>query len=379
VKNSLGNLLALLLFTASVLYAEDFTFARDTDNPAPYVKEGILLSVDLNQTNPDIVLLFNFDLVPSEDYTFQRIDSRESDSYHNAKVHYLYLLYPLKAGEIDVNFSLIKRVTNDESVAYSFSGDRDNVKGLVTQNSQIDLPPLKLHVKPLPKQTVLVGDFTLTYDLKRTEAEAYEPVPFRVTIRGRGYPPLLQHLLPEHVPFTLFRETPVVKSTHDAKGTHNTVIYTMALSHDRDFTIPAVSLKAFDPERERSYTLEIPQTPIRVKQPDVNTLVDTVDTPPPLRTDWGWLTTLMGYLIAFGAGFASAQLLKWQRKLPAPSKHPLAAKIDACGKKKQLLQLLLAQGEQRFAPVIEKLESDLYGNKNHTLTSLKKEAKELLQ
>jgi hypothetical protein len=378
VKNSPGNLIALLMFVLSALCAEDFTFSRHTDTPVPYVKEGILLSVDLNQTNPDIVLLFNFDLKPSEDYTFQRIDSKESDSYHNAKVHYLYLLYPLKSGKIDVNFTLVKRVTNDESVAYSFSGDRDNVKGLVTQNTRVTLPPLTLHVKPLPEQTALVGDFNLTYTLKQTEAEAYEPIPFRVTIRGRGYPPLLKHLLPEDLPFTLFKEEPVIKRTHDTKGTHSTVIYPMALSHNKDFTLPKITLKAFDPKTERRYTLEVPQTPIRVRQPDVNSLVDTVDTPPPLHMNWGWLMTLMGYLMAFGAGFGSAWLLKWQRKHTAPSRHPLTAKIEAGSKKRALRQLQLAQGDGKVASVIERLESDLYGKKNHTLTSLKKEAKEQL-
>ena len=380
MKNSLGkHLLSLLILTASFLCAEDFTFTRHADNASPYVKEGVLLSIDLNQTNPDIVLLFNFDLEQSSDYTFQRIDSKESDSYHNAKVHYLYLLYPLKAGKIDVNFKLIKRVTNDESVAYSFSGDRDNVKGLVTQNTDIALPPLKLHVKPLPQGTQLVGDFTLAYDLKKKEAQAYEPIPFRVTLKGKGYPPLFENILPPDTPFTLFKEKPVIHTTHSRQGTLSTIIYPMALSNDTDFILPAVTLKAFNPEQEKAYTLEIPQTPIHIKRSDVNTLVDSVDTPPPLHPDWGWLSTLFGYLMAFGAGFAAAWLVKWKKKHPKAVVHPLADKIDACQEKKALLQLLLAQGDPRFLTLIDKLESDLYGKKGHTLTSLKKEAKEILQ
>ena len=369
----------LITILLGILHAEDFRFDARTDILDPYVKEGVLLSIDLNQTNHDIVLLFNFDLKPSPDYTFQRIDSKESDSYHNAKVRYLYLLYPLRSGKIDIGFDLIKRVTNDESVAYSFSGDRDNVKGLVTQNTRIDLPPLHLNVKALPKGISLVGDFSLTHKLEKTEAAPYEPIPFQVTIKGKGYPPLLKTLMPQHTPFTLFLEKPIIHTSHSEAGTQSTVTYPMALSHEKDFTLPALTLYAFDPKKERRYTLTVPATDIHIIKSDVNSLVDTVDTPPPLHTNWHWLTTLLGYLMAFGAGFATAWVVKWQRKHPRKeATHPLAEKIDACKEKKTLLQLLLAHDTVRFSSVIDALEADLYGKKSTSLTTLKQHAKEQL-
>jgi len=85
----------------------------------------------------------------------------------------------------------------------------------------------------------------------------------------------------------------------------------------------------------------------------------------------------MGYLLAFGAGFLTAWLLKWHRKEKTQG-HPLAARIDACNAKKQLLQLLMAEDAQRFVPVIDKLEADLYGTGKHPLKQLKQEAKERL-
>jgi len=380
VKHNHGRqfwlLMAILL---SMLHAEDFLFDAHTDISDPYVKEGVLLSIDLNQTNHDIVLLFNFDLKPSPDYTFQRIDSKESDSYHNAKVRYLYLLYPLRSGKISIGFDLIKRVTNDESVAYSFSGDRDNVKGLVTQNTRIDLPPLQLNVKTLPRGINLVGDFSLTYKLEKTEAAPYEPIPFQVTIKGKGYPPLFKSLIPQSTSFTLFLEKPLIQTSHASTGTQSTITYPMALSSDKDFTLPALALHAFDPKTERQYTLKVPATDIHIIKNDVNTLIDTIDTPPPLHTDWQWLTTLFGYLMAFGAGFTTAWVVKWQRKHPFKETiDPLAEKIDACKEKKALLQLLLAHDTARFSSVIDALEADLYGKKSTSLTTLKQHAKEQL-
>jgi hypothetical protein len=152
----------------------------------------------------------------------------------------------------------------------------------------------------------------------------------------------------------------------------------MALSAKEDFTLPAIKIKAFDPKKERSYLLKVPETTFTIEKADVNTLVDKDDNPPPYETDWRWLTTLLGYLIVFGAGFASGWLVKWQRKVRHDHTHPLIEKIEACKEKKALLQLLLAHDAARFAGVIDKLEADLYGKGSHSLTSLKREAKEKL-
>jgi hypothetical protein len=378
VKHTLGRYLILLQLLAMLLGAEDFSFSSHVNTPDPYVKEPLLLSVDINQTNHDIVLLFNFDLKPSPDYTFRRIDSKETDTYHDAKVHYLYLIYPLKSGEVKIRFDLVKRITNDESIAYSFSGDRDNVKTLETKNSHVPVPPLTLKVKPLPAHTQLVGDFTLTHDLRQTELKAYEPLSFQITIKGKGYPPLLSHLIKPTDKFTLFTEKPIVKSSYSKEGTLSEVIYPMALSAKEDFMLPEIRIRAFDPQKERTYLLTVPQTAFKVSQPDHDTLVDSVDSPKPYTVDWGWLKLTVAYFIVFGAGFASGWLYRRKKRELNNTIHPLMRKIDACKDKKALLQLLLAHDATRFTGIIDKLEADLYGKGSYSLKLLKQEAKEQL-
>ncbi|MCW8821524.1 MAG: hypothetical protein OQK45_04780, partial [Sulfurovum sp.] len=103
MKNNLGNTyLCLLFFLLSfiTLQAEDFMYSFNVDKKTPYVKEAVVLTFDINQTNHDIVLLFNFNIKESQDYTFQRLDIQETDSYHNVKIHYVYLIYPLRSGDI---------------------------------------------------------------------------------------------------------------------------------------------------------------------------------------------------------------------------------------------------------------------------------------
>ena len=381
MKHSLGKRfcsLVILLLLSAVLSAEDFTAHIETDNHTPYVKEAVLLSVDFNQTNPLPVLLFQFKVLPSKAYRIHQIYARHDDTLHHTHHHNLYEIYPLRAGDINITFSLVKRVTNDEKVRYFASGDRDDFKKLDTTDYPVSLPPVQLHVKPLPKGTQLVGDFKLDYTLKKRQADAYEPIPLKVTITGDGYPPVLFRIIKPNQDFTLFSEKPITHIRHSQKGTHSTVIYPMAVSAARSFTLPETTLQAFNPKTAHSYTLTIPAEEISVTPVDKTALVDNVDNPKPLRVNWAWLYPLLGYLSAFIAGFATAWLMKQRRTQTRTQTHPLKAKIDACADEKALLALLMAQGDKRFESIIGKLEASLYGNQKQTLKSLKQEAKEQL-
>lgn len=381
VKNNPGKHcvhLLFLLLSFSMLQAEDFTYAYHVDKQSPYVKEPVVLTFDINQTNHDVVLLFNFTLNKSDDYTFQRLDIKESDSYHDLKIHYVYLIYPLRSGDLNLTFNLIKKVTTDESVAYSFSGDRDNVKGLVTVDSNVALPPVQLNVKPLPPGTTFVGDFSLTHSIKKHQAKAYEPLPMQVQIKGVGYPPLLDSLLPQEGNFTRFTEEPLITSFVSAKGTQSTVTYPMALSHSKSFTLSPIILKAFNPKTEKSYTLTVPEQHFDIQSVATERLVDTVDTPNLLKEDWSWLSTLLGYLVVFAAGYLTAVSIKWKKKSNAAMQHPLIQKIQACKDEKGLLQVLIAADDTRFTPSIEKLEASLYGNGKINLKKVKQEVEEQL-
>lgn len=383
MKHNLGKTLTLLLlFFLVMLKAEDFNYSFHIDKPRPYVKEPVILTLELNQTNPNIVLLFNFDLEKSKNYTFQRIDSKETDTQetqglHNAHVTYTYLIYPLTSGEVILSFKLLKKVTSDESVAYSYSGDRDNVKTLVTTDTPITLPSLKLNARPLPKGTQIVGDFTLDYRIKKYEAKAYEPLPYEVTLKGLGYPPLLT-LIPKDVNFTVFQEKPLRTTHSDVYGTHNRVVYPMALSHDKDFLLPELTLNAFDPKTQRSYSLNIPEQKFNITQVDKSQLVDKKDNPKALSMDWDWLVSLLSYLLVFIAGYLTAMSWKWAKITKAPAAHPLKEKIQNAKNHKALLQILMAHDPHRFHVPIKALEDSLYGHGKMNLSKVKKEVIDLL-
>jgi len=379
MKNSLGKFFLILLCSLWV-NAEDFKHHFTLSKSSPYVKEAVIMTLDLNQTNRDKVLFFQFTLKKSPDYEFHRLNAKETGENIAAKVHYEYLIYPLHSGEIKLHFDLVQKATTEENLAYSFSGDRDNVKGLTTVDTQIDLPPLILKVKALPEGTSLVGDFSLTHNLKQHEAKAYEPLPFQVTLKGSGYPPLLENLLPKDINFTLFQEKPIVQAINSSQGTNSTVIYPMALSHSKDFDLKPIVIKAFDPKTKESYELSMPEQHFNIEKVAVNTLVDKADSPKPLQSDWSWFTTivtsLLSYLVVFGAGYLTAISVKWKKKTTEQTSHPLKEKIAACQDEKALLQLLMATDSKAFRSSIEKLEKGLYGNGKINFNKVRQEAQE---
>jgi len=384
VKHSLGKLLLFLLLTYSASYAEDFVYDFHTNTSTPYEKEAVILSVDINQTNPDVVLFFQFDISKSADYRVEQLHSTHHDTPHHAKISSKYLIFPLKSGDINITFNLVKRVTDDAKVSYFFSGDRDDFKKLETADSTIAISPIQLHVKPLPQKgkigkVEMVGDFKLSYEIKKTQAESYEPLPISIVLEGRGYPPVLKNIIPKHEAYTLFNHAPMVEKKLSPEGIHYKVIYTLALSATKSFDLPPIRLDAFNPKTGIPYVLSIPSTHFDIKQPRTSHLVDTIDHPSALKADFSWVRTLLTYLLVFIAGYLSALSWSWSKKKKETSQHPLVAKITHAKDDKALLQVLISVQNNTFASTVEKIETNLYENTSYPLKKLKQDALEKIK
>lgn len=382
MKNNLGNIkkiflrfyiLFITLFFASFLQAEDFEYHVEVDTKTPYVKEAVHLSFMINQTNKEVVLLFDFDLMQSDDYYFQRLDSQETDSYHNVQIRYDYIVYPLKSGTIPVQFKLLKKITTDESVAYSFSGDRDNIKGLRTKDTLVNLPALDLEVKLVPKGTQLVGDFTLDYKVNTHKANPYEPLLLQVDIEGLGYTPILEKIMFSNSKIKHFMEKPKVKNITSAQGIYSSVHYAMAFSSKESFTLPELKIQAFNPHKGKSYTLNLPSQYFEIKEAAWEHLLDAEDNPKPLKEEWVWAQTFLEYVGIFLLGYITALFWKLKAKRVV-SDNLLKEKIKEAKDKKTLLRVLLASRDKGLLEVIEKLEASMYGNAKITLNKIKEEA-----
>jgi hypothetical protein len=78
----------------------------------------------------------------------------------------------------------------------------------------------------------------------------------------------------------------------------------------------------------------------------------------------------------FAAGFLTALIWKGKKIALIQDSNPLKGKIASTKNEKELLQLLMATDNKRFASVIEKLEDGLYKKGKLHFKALKKEAEE---
>jgi len=374
-----GRIVLLFLFALMALQGENFVYDFHISKQDAYEKEALLLSIDLNQTNEEVVLFFHFSIEKNDAFLVEQIDSTQDNTLHHARIHYRYILYPLKTGNLNISFDLVERVTDEEKVAYSFSGDRDDFKKLETKDRKVDVPPIPLHVEALPKGTQLVGDFRLSYEIKTHQAQSYEPIAMKVVLEGEGYPPVLENLYPEKSGFTLFAQKPLVKKIPLKDHLRYKVTYVMALSHDKNFDLPELQLHAFDPVKKRRYELTIPKQHFEITPVDRGKLVDRTDNPKPLHTDFSWLGSLLGCIVVFFAGYLTAVSLKWRRRVTAEKSDPLREKVEACRDEKALMQLLMATDSVRFEKAIERLEKSLYGKQKSHFKEIKQDVLEKIK
>ncbi|MCH9740930.1 MAG: hypothetical protein K0U38_08845 [Epsilonproteobacteria bacterium] len=370
------NFLYMILL-GTLLSANDISYNFHINNHAPYQNEAIILDVNITQIDHSKVMLFKFNPKVSEAYDFHQIDFKESQKYHDLKHHYKYLIYPKQEGKVAIELEMIKSLTDDDKVAYAISGDRDNVKGLVKKDIEVNLEPLVLEVKAIPKATELVGDFKLSYKLDKEVTNAYEPVHLKVSLEGQGNTPKLV-LLKESSDYHLFTQEPKVKTFYTEQGTDNQIEWDYALSAKEGFELPKMLFKGFNPKTKKSYELVVPAQKIEVNPVDEASLLDKENTPPSAKSfDWSWLLSLFGYLVVFVAGYLMPRDF-WKRKkvLAKSDEDVLSDKIASAKTHKELLKLLLSENRVEYRRAIEALERVLYNGKRISLDKIKKMVEE---
>ena len=361
-----------LFFIFNFLYANDVGYSFHVSNEEPYEKEGILLDVNLTQLDKSKVMLFNFSLKKSTEYTFHQVGFTENEKYHDLRQEYFYLIYPKKSGKIAIAFEMTKSITNDDKVAYGISGDRDNVKGLEKEDIVVDLKPLVLEVKSLPLNIDLVGDFTLKHTLDKKITQAYDPINLSVELKGKGFLESFE-LLKKDENYRLFSQNPKLKLLHSKMGSMASIKWDYAISAKENFVLPKVSLKAFNPKTQKSYELGFPAYKVEVEQVESATLLDKEDYPARAKgIDWDFWANFLSYVIVFVAGFLMPRdLFKQKEKKIKNDEDILKEKIKEAKSHKALLQILLLENKAKFLDAIETLEGVVYNGKKTALATIK--------
>ncbi|CAA6816513.1 MAG: Unknown protein [uncultured Sulfurovum sp.] len=356
-----------------LLSANDVAYGFHISNAKPYEKEAIFLEVNLTQTEQSKVMLFKFSLKASTDYDFHQVGFKEHEKYHDLRHEYFYLIYPKKSGQVLLEFEMTKSITDDDKVAYSISGDRDNVKGLEKKDIEVALKPLVLEVKAIPKDTDLVGDFSLSSKIDKVKTKAFDPVNVKVELKGKGFLTAFE-LLKENKSYKLFTQNPKLKTLHTKVGSSSSLQWDYAISAKENFSLEKQILRAFNPKTQKAYELLVPGYKVEVEKVDEASLLDKEDYPSKSKgIDWTFWSWFFSYFVVFVAGFLMPRDLFKSKKITQKSAEDmLRNKISEAQTHKALLHVLLLENDKRFSKAIEALEGVVYNGEQKSLSQIKR-------
>ncbi len=310
MKKNLGKIILFLLLPFALFGDSNLaSFALSANKKDALIKEPIEITFSADQKDHTNSMFFFLEVKKSDAYEVVLLDQVTNKiSNHNSSTTFKYLLFPLKSGDINVDFDFTIKVASDGGLAKVYTGGRDNVKWMDTVNSKIEVPTLHLHVSPLSEKVDLVGDFTLDAKLQKSDINQYGSANIRYTLSGAGYNEKSLQMLSKIANVTAFSQVTDIASKATPNGYEIKREYSYALRSKNNFTIPAIEIKAYSPKQNKYYTLKSQSYDIKVSSIDPKTLVDNKEFPPSKSYDFKNLKDIGIALLIFLAGFVSAKI-----------------------------------------------------------------------
>jgi len=379
MKKNLGNLLLFLLLSSFLQANSLATYKLFADKTDAYVKEPIEITFIAKQKDHTDNMFFMLKPKKSSDYKIKLLKKITNDKKHDSLVTFSYVLFPLKAKKITLNFDFIVQTLSDQTLTQSCIDDHDGAKALHIDNSKdMRVKPLIINIKKIPQDVDFIGDFTLQSQCSNKKITRYDDANIIYTVQGIGYKNDKNNILNTISHVTQFSDIHDAYSRLTKEGYMSKRIYTYALSAKENFTIPSLHLKAFSFKTDKIYTLETPSYPIEVTKINPLTLLDKKDSP---KTENIFKTETLKqfsiYLLLFIFGFISAKFsnINFKRE----KKKNDFQDIKETKSQKELIIVLINKYQnydvKEFVNELEKLE---YEKSTQSFSSIKKELLEFL-
>ena len=372
MKKSLGKIFLLFILLQTVIYAQELAkyklYANKTE---VYTKEAVKLTFTAQQTDHSVVMFFFVEPKKSANYKIQLLTKSNKDNgYHNSSVIFQYILFPLKSENIDINFDFKVKISSDKGVAQAYIADHDESKGIEGKTTSIEVNPISIKVKALPKDIDLVGDFKLKSTVDKKEINQYDNINLHYILYGTGYDSKIK-FLKQIKGVNIFQANDNAKTKLSKDGYTINRDYIYSLSAKNSFTIPAQTLKAYSPKQNRFYTLKTPSYNIKVKKIDISTILDKDESPSSkslISTDT--IKQFFIYIFLFLSGYLVAKL---QSKRYKKEKDIRFKDIKDSSNAKELMMILLNnyKNEDTYN-FISELEKVVYKKSNRSFKDIKK-------
>jgi hypothetical protein len=350
MKNILGSF--LFIFT---LLANEYDIAINKNRP--FQKEPVVITLSFYPKNIKEIDWVEFEPVKKREYEFYTL---KKESIKNG-FRFEYLLFPLKSGEIKIDYNLTyKRAPFKEIQNKILGTGYEQTKPIEGEIFNIKTNSSKIYVKEA--QAKLYGDFSLNVKADKKRVSAYEPVYLTITLKGVGYKPQIKNLLKKPNILKVLEDKPKKSIKYTKKGAKINYTFNYALISDKNFTIKPIELKEFNYKEYR--VLKTPKINIEVLKPKLD--IDKKDSPMPIKPISNTIFGFFGYVVVFIAGGVSGILI-----LMLFGRRLKDVKDILLSDKKELLAILCLRFPEKFSKEKEILNKALLEKKRVNLLKMK--------
>jgi hypothetical protein len=372
MKKNLGKIVLLFFVLQTVVFAQQvMEYEVHASKTEAYVKEPIEITFKVHQKDHSGVMFFFLKAKKSDDYKIKLLTREFNDEkHHDSSGMFKYILFPLKAKKINVNFDFTIKISSDASVTHAYVTDHDESSGIEGKIYHIKIAPIILKIKPLAHGVDLVGDFRLVSKIDTKNIKQYENVNLHYRLFGNGFAnkfKLLDKIEDVNLFSDIKKQAP--KLTKDGYNLNRDYIYSLSAKHN--FVIPTITLKAYSPKRNHFYTLTTPSYSIEVNKIDVTKLLDKEESPQNKQIiNWQIIKQFLIYIFIFFSGYIVALLT--QRNYKKKKKIKFEDIKESKNSKELILILLNNYKNEKIGNFITELEKVAYGKKGRVFKDIKK-------
>ncbi len=374
----------------------EFLIETAVDKKEARVGEAINLTVTFKQRLDAKANKLELGEPKLEDFWIKKVDNIEKKTegqYIAQKLH--YILFPQKSGDYTlpaIQASIGKVVQTRGRAGGMFNDPFFNDPFFSSMTRQLKWKKIfsnqiKLHIKPLPDNLELYGDFKISANVDKQTVKANKPVNLTITINAQGNVDDIKKFNLDIDNAIVYADEPQIKSIMNQESYGGTFTQKIAIVSDKDYTIPPLTLHFFDKKTNKPKTIQTDPIAIKVtggtqmaasQPPKVEELnhhdkptAKVVQTSPQKvivekeESSLKYLFLLMGILLgAVGAYTLQTFQAKRSKTEPDIIKNIKKAKTD-----KALFETLLpyAKEGELISQTLQQLEENLYKKTMHKI------------
>ncbi len=353
MKKNLGKILLYLLVAVS-LESSEYVWSGYVDKKQVFVNEAVHLHYSCKFDSKDELHVIEFNPVGSyKDYDIHLLSENERIVDGKRVNDFEFVAFLKTSGYVDFEFDVLMKKTNQDSIENTVLG-RDNAD--YEEFSKKWIKQKKLSIKVLPNTKKLVGEFNFEVKKDKPSVDAYEPYHFEITIDGVGNFESLE-------PVDLNISNAKVFSSEAKKdyeitkdGFEGSWSQKFAVVSGEEFVFPSISHSYLDLKTKEVKEFKSESFVVKVKE--LYKKDDLLDEKEHKKSYFK--LEYLYYVLVFILGFLVGKI-KLSKKVSNSSNDLFRGKVQNCKSTNELLTLLVINDANKYAYIIEKIESKRIG------------------